>query len=108
MPARKSTAESYRIRLTQLFQRNAHIRVPREERRREIGLRYKKGWEVRLVLKSQEELEEARDLLEQASLKPGRPFRKSRQWALPVYGKPAVDLFLSWKGDTSAGEPGSP
>ncbi len=90
------SAKADMARLAQLFQRNGYIRVPRDERRRELGPRYKKGWEVRLVLKSEEELEEARRLLEQAGLKPGSPFRKSKQWAQPVYGKKAVDFFSRW------------
>jgi hypothetical protein len=83
-------------RLAQLFQRNGYIRVPQEARRRELGPRYKKGFEVRLVLKSEEELEEARHLLEQAGLKAGRPFKKFKEFAQPIYGKRAVDLFSPW------------
>jgi hypothetical protein len=80
--------------LRQIFARNGYIRVPRDERRREIGTRYKKGWEVRLILKSQEELDGARRLLEQVRLKPGKPFLKARRYAQPVYGRKAVELFI--------------
>lgn len=99
MSTQKLTTVNYRDRLAQLFQRNGYIRAPREERRQEIGRRYHKGWEVRLVLNSEEELEEVRGLLEQAGLKAGRPFKKSRQWAQPIYGKGAVDIFRGWVND---------
>jgi len=90
------SAKAATARLAQLFQRNGYIRVPREARRRELGSRYKKGWEVRLVLKSEEELEEARHLVEQAGLKAGKAFKKYKQYAQPIYGKGAVDLFSRW------------
>ena len=83
-------------RLAQIFQRNGYIRAPRDERRRALGPRYKKGWEVRLVLKSQEELVDVHRLLEQSGLKAGRPFKKSRQWVQPIYSKKAVDFFTRW------------
>jgi hypothetical protein len=81
--------------LRKIFQRNGYIRVPRDERRRELGARYKKGWEVRLILKSPEELDEAGRLLASVNLQPGRPFMKSRQYALPIYGRKAVDFFTT-------------
>lgn len=73
------------------------MRTPRDKQRREIGVEYKKGWEARLVLRSEEELHYARRLLKQAGFKAGRPFKKTRQWAQPVYGKDAVAFFRADK-----------
>jgi hypothetical protein len=87
------SAKAATARLMGLFQRNGCVRVPRDERRLELGRRYKKGWEVRLTLRSQEELEEARNLLAEAGLKAGRPFAKFRLYVQPIYGKVAVDFF---------------
>ncbi len=80
-------------RLREIYHRNGYMRFPKMDRRREEKTNYKKGWEVRLVVKSDEELERVRRMLAQAGLKPGRPFKKARQWALPVYGKQAVAFF---------------
>jgi len=96
MQTQEPTAESKHARLLQLFRRNGYTRAPRDERRRELGRKYKKGWEVRLVLKTQEELDEVRGLLAQAGLKAAKPFKKSKRWAQPIYGKEAVELFLQW------------
>jgi hypothetical protein len=89
-------------RLAQLFQRNGYIRAPSEERRRELGPRYKKGWEVRLALTSRAELDEVRRLLREMGLGPAKPFRKATQWVQPVYGRKAVDIFEGWSGQVAA------
>ncbi len=97
-PSQALTEDSCRARLAQLFERNGYVRLPHEERRRELGSKYEKGWEVRLVLNTQSELDEVRPLLERMGLKPGRPVKKSNQWVQPIYGKQAVDLFSAWTG----------
>jgi hypothetical protein len=85
-------------RLAELFRRNGYYRLPNTKRREEMRTLYKKGWEVRLILRSQRELREARRLLKLAGLRGGRPWRKGKRWAQPVYGKEAVDLFRKWTG----------
>ena len=95
-PDPSASSQSASRSLAALFRRNGYFRLPHEDRRKEERTRYKKGWEVRLILRSQEELREARRLLKLAGLKRGRPFRKAKRWAQPVYGKQAVDLFREW------------
>ncbi len=94
--ADSSPPEDARVRLVQLFRRNGYCRVPRDERREQLRTKYKKGWEVRLVLKDEAELDEAGRLLARAGLNAGSPFRKASQWVQPVYGKKAVETFESW------------
>jgi hypothetical protein len=77
------------------FQRNGCVRVVDEKRRKELGQKYKKGYEVRLVAYSREELEIMRRLIQQSGFKPGKPYKKHRQFVQPVYGKLAVDWFTS-------------
>lgn len=69
------------------------MRVPDLEKRRQLRATYKKGWEVRLVLASKTELEEARHLLMMEGYRLGRPFAKHSRWVQPVYGKAAVEFF---------------
>jgi hypothetical protein len=78
-----------------LFKRNGYIRTPSPTRLKEGHQSYKKGWEVRLVLKNNSELSQTRQLLTAAGLKPPRPFRKSLQWIQPLYGQRVVNLFLN-------------
>ena len=79
--------------LVWFFKRNGCFRKPNEERRLELGLKYKKGYEVRFVAHNESELIRIRELLELVGLKAGQPYRKSRQFVQPVYGKRAVDWF---------------
>ncbi|RME48593.1 MAG: hypothetical protein D6791_02890 [Chloroflexi bacterium] len=91
-----STIQEAEAFLRELFQRNGYVRVPNEKRRQEVGSqKYKKGYEVRLVANSEEELEEIRQALRQLGFRPARPFQKHRQIVQPVYGKQAVEWFLS-------------
>lgn len=77
------------------YRRNGYLRRPDAERVAVEGSRqYKKGDEVRLVANSLEELQLIRRLLSEAGFRPGRPFRKARQYRQPVYGKQAVARFL--------------
>jgi len=61
--------------------------------------RYKKGDEIRLTAKSQEELATIRRLLVQAGFQPGWPFVKGRQFRQPVYGRHEVARFLKLIGE---------
>jgi len=81
--------------LLTFFQRNGCVRVVDEKRRKEFGQKYKKGYEVRLVAYSKEELEIMRHLLQQFGFKPAKPYKKHLQFVQPVYGKLAVDWFAS-------------
>jgi hypothetical protein len=82
------------IALRQLFQQHGYVRAADEERKQQDA-KYKKGYEVRLVVKTEDELTLIRHWLEQVGLKPGKPFRKHNRLVQPIYGKAAVEWFLS-------------
>ena len=88
-------------RLAEIFRRNGYTRRPNMDRREEEKTDYKKGWEVRLVLRERDEADEVLRVLKAAGLKGARPFAKARQWVVPVYGKKAYDLFMGWAGDSA-------
>ena len=84
------------LRLVTLLARNGCFRFPREDLRREFGLLYRKGWEVRFVLESEKEVAEVRRLVQRLGLRPGGSYRKRNQWVQPIYGELAVKMFSSW------------
>jgi hypothetical protein len=95
---------SVAARLARVFERNGYVRWQDGVRQIEEGSQvYKKGIELRLVANSLEELAKIRRMLEQAGLKPGRPFVKGRQYRQPVYGKEAVAHFLELVRDQLRG-----
>ena len=82
--------------LTALFRRNGYVRPPAEKRLAGEGYgRFRRGYEFRLTATSKSELRLIRGLLRQADFKPGRPFAKGRQFRQPVYGRHALERFLS-------------
>lgn len=84
--------------LVEFFERNSYMRVPNEKRLEEETYKeYKKGWEIRLVVKTQEETAMIRQLLQQVGLKGGKPFRKHSRWVQPIYGKKAMEQFKAWQ-----------
>ncbi|HWP40670.1 MAG TPA: hypothetical protein VNL70_07065 [Tepidisphaeraceae bacterium] len=93
---RSSTARRLRF----LFDRNGYVRWQNPQRLAAEKQRrtYKKGDEVRLVARSIPELQTIIRLLEREGFRPGRPFEKARQWALPIYGRQEVARFLKLIG----------
>ena len=92
-------------RLRELFYRNGYLREPNEHQKfvgREHGT-YHKGYELRLVVSSEQELEEVRRLLDRLAFKLAAPHRKGKLFRQPVYGKEPVERFLALVG----GPPGS-
>ena len=86
--------------LAAYFRRNGYVRYQSQERLEEEGyMAYKKGDEIRLTASSKVELRAIRRLLKASGFSPGRPFRKSRQWRQPVYGRAAVARFLALVGE---------
>jgi len=73
------------------FARCGYVRRRDADRRVREGRSYKKGYEVRFVLDSSDELRAVRRLLQAVGLRPGRPFHKHRRLVQPVYGRAAVD-----------------
>lgn len=84
------------LRLGLYFLHRGCIRRPKSERLDEGYDAYKKGWEVRLVVDSSEELTDVRRALQTVGLEQGRPYAKSRKWVQPVYGRRAVESFEQW------------
>ncbi len=80
-------------RLGSCSARNGCIREPNPDRLAEGHQAYKKGWEVRIVLESQAEAEEVRQLAIRLGLRPGRRYRKGLRWVQPIYGFEAVRLI---------------
>jgi len=64
---------------------------------------YKKGYEVRLIVADAHELAAVRRALEAAGFRPGRPFKKGRRIAQPVYGRQAVDAFRRVRASEASG-----
>ncbi len=81
--------------LRQAFRRSGYVRVVDKTLRKEMGQKYKKGYEVRLVVKTKRELTQIRQLLRQVGFKTGKPFEKHSRMVQPIYGKSAVEWFLS-------------
>lgn len=89
-------AERPEILLVQLFRRNGYVRLPDLYKRKQMtSQRYKKGYEVRLMVKDQNELKQIRQWLIAAGFKPGKPFEKGKQLIQPIYGKLALERFLT-------------
>ncbi len=83
--------------LTDYLRANSYARVPSETRQEEGWGAYKKGHELRIVVKTPDDLKKVRRLLQDASIKPGKAYRKARQWVQPVYGKQAVNALIALK-----------
>ena len=76
------------------FERSGYIRRYDPQRRAREGPSYKKGYEVRFVLDSEDALRVVRRLLTAAKLRPGKPFRKHQRIVQPVYGRTTVEWFM--------------
>lgn len=93
-------------RLAALFHANGYVRRPNPDKkaaRESHG--YHKGYEVRLVLVSERELDEARGLLTALGFRLASPHAKGNQFRQPIYGKAAVERFLALVGDPPPGYP---
>lgn len=90
------TRLSNRRRLGRFYNRNAYCRRPDEARQQEGHRSYRKGWEVRLVLKDEDEVGLVSGLVRQVGLNPGKAFQKGRKWIVPIYGQEAVESFQEW------------
>ena len=98
--ARPAGADSG-MTLRAFVRRNSCLRQPDPRRLRHREGEYKKGWELRIILESNEELARVRRLLRAAGLEPARPFAKRRQWIQPVYGRDAVLMVTGQKASAS-------
>jgi hypothetical protein len=83
--------------LTDYVRANSYARVPNTDRQEEGWTAYKKGYELRIVVKTQDDLKKVRRLLLDAGIQPGKAYRKAQQWVVPVYGKQAVNQLVALK-----------
>lgn len=75
-----------------MLRRSGYARVADLEKRKQLGsAAYKKGYEVRFVVGTKEELARVRRLLKAAGFDPGKPFLKHTKLVQPVYGRAAVE-----------------
>ena len=86
--------EEPEIVLKKLFRQRGFVRIADEERRSKDP-KYKKGWEVRLMAKTESELKQIQLWLVEVGFKPGKPYRHNSRLIQPLYGKDAVEWFRS-------------
>lgn len=86
------------LELVAFFLRNGYVRRHNSARYAAVGyMKYKKGYEVRLVANDDAELARILLLLKDSGFKPGRPFRSDKtggQYRVPIYGREQVARFL--------------
>ncbi|MCC7162539.1 MAG: hypothetical protein IT331_08595 [Anaerolineae bacterium] len=83
--------------LAEYIRANSYARVPNRARQDEGWSSYKKGYELRIVVKTREDVKQVRRLLKDARIKPGKPYRKANQWVMPVYGEQSVNQLVALK-----------
>jgi len=84
--------------LRRRFKERGYVRMPDLARREEEGSQtYRKGYEVRLPCATRTEANRIAKNLRAVGLKPGKPFAKGSGFAVPIYGKDAVDWFVPHK-----------
>lgn len=96
MPSLTPTAVRYRAlkSLRRIFARNGFICHRSTEQLQTAGTtRYRKGSEVRFVLRSETELDRVRGWLLLLGFKPGKPYALPGRMVQPVYGESAVRVF---------------
>jgi hypothetical protein len=87
------------------FLRNGYVRVPNAARREAEKSDYKKGWEVRLVARTEKEAERIAERARSLGFRPGNTFAKAGQFVVPLYGREAVEAFLAARGRALAPKP---
>lgn len=76
---------------------NSYARMPNPDRQDEGYGSYKKGYELRIVVRSQDDIRKLRRLLNEQGITAGKAFRKAQQWVVPVYGRNAVSMLMKYK-----------
>jgi len=86
--------------LKSCFVANGCVRIADSASRNAEGQKYKKGYEVRLVATSLDELFDIQGLLVEAGISFGRPYVKARRIVQPIYGRDNVKRFLELMGES--------
>lgn len=90
---RRARSQVARRLLRKHIRENSYVRTPDLDQRRELKAKYKKGYELRIVVRSVDDVERVSAALIELGFKPGKPFEKARQFVVPVYGPEAVELW---------------
>ncbi|MDO8987455.1 MAG: hypothetical protein Q7V14_04445 [Coriobacteriia bacterium] len=94
--------------LAEAFGRGGYVRYQNRGRvARDGRTGYKKGYEVRFSVRSEDELSHLRKLLVAAGFKPGSPYSQGSRYRQPLYGRAQVGKFLQAIGD-SKGQASNP
>ena len=90
--------------LAEAFGRNGYVRRQNPERIAEVGWKsYRKGDEIRFIVRDELELERLCGLLAKAGFKPGKAYSQGSGWRQPVYGRKQVAAFLEMTASVEAG-----
>lgn len=81
--------------LGRFYRRRSALRWPDFYRRATENQDYKKGYEIRLIADSPEELGRIQRLMIGLGFKPGAAFVKRTQFVQPLYGREPVVRFLT-------------
>lgn len=92
-------------KLVQLYLECGYMRIPNEDRFDEGSQSYKKGWELRFSIKTDEKLIQAQQLLKALGFRFGKPFMKVKRKILPVYGYEQVSRFQRLLSTYQEGQP---
>jgi hypothetical protein len=68
-------------------------RVPNLKRREKEKAEYKKGYEIRISLKGNEEIRKIRAILKRKEIETGKPYQKNTITVLPIYGLKNTEEF---------------
>jgi hypothetical protein len=90
-----ATAGDPSVELRRLFQQCGCVRWPNAKRQAKLGPKYHKGHEVRLTVSTKTELRQVQRWLKQVGLVYGAPYQKNLRIVQPIYGRAAVDWFLT-------------
>jgi hypothetical protein len=81
--------------IVEAFENGGYCRVRDPFRQAEEGQRvYKKGYEVRLPVRTKREARTLAAALKAWGIHSGKPFAKSRSFILPVYGKKQMGIVF--------------
>jgi hypothetical protein len=81
-----------------IFERRSSVRYQNQERYEKEGHeKYKKGYEIRLIV-SEEEYAEVNSALELLGFYPGKPYFKGVKQVIPIYGREDFILFMELIG----------
>lgn len=91
------------VALRVLARAGRYVRKPASDRAEEGTSVYKKGWELRFVVKTSAEMPKVQRAVKANGFTPGKGFEKANQYVVPVYGRAAVLFFEKHLNGLSSG-----